>query len=285
MNLRRLTREPLVHFLVAGGVLFAGDRAVRHGRARATQPPQASPAEARGAKRIVVTEAVRQRLVDEFTRAYGHAPSSQETTTLVEGWIDEEVLYREGVARGLERDDPGVRRRVAQQMSFVLEAAALPPEPTDAELRSWFSANADKWATSELVDFTQVYVEGSDLPASERATALLAQLRGGADPSGLGDVFPGGRRYRRRTLASLEESFGAGFTEGIALQKTNTWELRRSRFGHHLVRIDGHSAATAPDLDAVRADVKLDWLKAKRAELQRAGVAGLRQRWTIEKAP
>lgn len=283
MDFRRLTREPLVHFLAAGALLFAADRIVARAPARGTNAPAASAAPS--AAPIVVTEEVKRGLVDEFTRAYGHAPSSQETSTLVEGWIDEEVLYREGVARGFDRDDPGVRRRVAQQMAFVLESSAVPAEPSEAELKAWYAAHPSRWAKAALIDFTQVYVEGSNVTASERASVLLAQLKAGADPSGLGDVFPGGRRYRRRAIEDLTASFGEDFTKGMAEQKDETWELRRSRFGHHLVRIDGRSAATAPDFAAVREEVKYDWQKNKRAELQHERVAELRRRWTIEKAP
>lgn len=281
-----LAREPLVHFLLIGAALFGVERMVRpHRSSEARGPEPAASASSPASSRIVLTAEARKTLIDEFARAYGHPPSPAETEDLLRRWIDEEILYREGLARGFERDDPRVRQRVAQKMSFVIESAVVVPEPTNAELEAWFSAHSATWATSELIDFTQVFVEGNSTASNERASALLAQLKAGAEPANLGDTFPGGRRYRRRKAEDLGESFGPDFAKGIATQKENVWELRLSRFGHHLVRVDRRTPADAPAFATVRDEVKLDWEKAKRASLNAASFAELRKRWTVEQPP
>jgi hypothetical protein len=271
-------RDPLVHFVLAGAALFAIDRA---GRPRAPARPDAAPSIA-AAGPIAVTDETRRRLAEEHTGAYGRPPTAGEMDALVARWIDEEVLYREGLARGLERDDPRIRHLVAQKMTFVLEQALVLPAPTDAEVGAWFEAHAEKWARPPLVDFTQVFVSGAGADAEARARALLAQVESGADPAGLGDTFSGGRRYRRRTTRDLGESFGPEFTSGLDQQREGTWALRRSRFGLHIVRVDRRTPAARPALAEVRAEVEEDIRRARRAEKLSAAVAALRARWPVD---
>ena len=65
---------------------------------------------------------------------------------MVEDRIKEEVLYREGLAMGLDKDDTIVKRRMAQKMQFLAEDVAAAHEPSTAELKAWFEKNTDKFA-------------------------------------------------------------------------------------------------------------------------------------------
>ncbi|MBI2388723.1 MAG: peptidyl-prolyl cis-trans isomerase [Deltaproteobacteria bacterium] len=282
-----LLREPLVHFVLIGVLLFGADRLVPRRRGGGAQPaPTGAPSVTNGAS-IVVTEQVRRDLVNEFTHAYGRAPTDAEVSSLVNHWIDEEVLYREGLSRGFAESDPRVRQRIAEQMAFVLSSAVVVPEPTEAELRAWFAARISQWATPPLLDFTQVFVKGGDAAARDRAAGLLAELKSkdAPDPAGLGDVFSGGRRYRRRTIAELSDAFGPEFVRGLAEQPEGSWELRSSRFGLHLVRVDKRTPGGEPTFEAVRDRVRLDRDKSMRDTLGAAALQDLRRRFRIEGAP
>ncbi len=283
MSFPRLARDPLVHFLLLGGLLFGVDRLAsgRRTDAPATDAPRAEPKD----MRITLSADTKRLLVAEQTRSYGRPPTDAEMKAVIDRWIDEEVLYREGLARGLEKDDPRIRHLVAQKMSFVLEQTLVLPAPTDRDLQAWFDAHGDRWAKPALVDFTQVFVQGDDVQADKRARGFLAELEKGVDFGGMGDTFSGGRRYRRRAIGDLTESFGPEFTEGLAEQKEGTWALRRSRFGFHVVRVDKRTPAEKPALADVRAEVEEDFKRAKRAEQLAASVADLKKRWTIERAP
>ena len=48
------------------------------------------------------------------------------------------------VVLGLDRDDMIVRRRLAQKMEFLAEDLSTVPEPTNAELETWFKQNASR---------------------------------------------------------------------------------------------------------------------------------------------
>jgi hypothetical protein len=268
-----LLREPLVHFLALGIALFALHRACA-GRAAAS-----------GQRRIVVDAAIRDGVADRFARTRGHPPTPEEREQLVSRFVDEQILFREGIARGLDRDDPRVRERVADKMSFVIRSSLRVPEPSAAELRAWFEQRKDRWERPLLVDFTHVFVEGDDLAARARAGELLARLQAGAEPAGLGDRFSGGRHYRRRRLDALAQAFGAEFVEGMAGQPEGSWAERRSRFGMHLVRIEARTAAAAADFESSRLEVEKDWKDSRRAEALEAAMRELRSRWQVVTRP
>jgi hypothetical protein len=246
-----MLREPIVHFLVLGALLFAANGVVA--------PKRESPKAAVVSTKIVVPK----ELAGDDKRK----------------WIDEEVLYREGLARGLEKDDPKIKQRIAGNMQRVLEGQIVLPKATEAELRAFFAANEARWAKSELFDFTNVFVADSD---QKRAGELLAQLSGGADPSGMGDTFSGGRKYRRRATEDLSEAFGAEFVAGFAEQKPGTWAIRRSRHGLHVIRIDAKTPAAPASFEATRGEIELAFDEKRKNERLGAAVAELRKKYAVE---
>ncbi len=284
-RLRAILREPLVHFLAVGILLVAADR-WRRGDLPSRPPAPAPVAAARPAAPragpIAVGDDVRASLRDGLARAAGGAPPSDaELDDAIARWIDEEVLYREGLARGLDRDDPSVRRRIAEKMAFVLEQEIVVAPPPEAELRAWFESRRDTWARPPRIDFTHVFVAGTGAGDERRAAALLAELEGGAEPDALGDSFSGGQRYRGRKLADLAASFGPEFARGLDRQPAGSWQLRRSRHGLHLVRVDRVEAGRAADFAGARLDVEKEWIDARRAEELAARVRALRARWQV----
>jgi hypothetical protein len=244
-------REPVVHFLALGALLFAANAAFAPKR-EASRP-------------VVVSTTIRvpKELAEDDKRK----------------WIDEEVLHREGLARGLEKDDPKIKQRVASNMQRVLEGQIVLPKATDAELRAFFAANEARWAKSELYDFTNVFVSDAD---PKRAGELLAQLSGGADPNGMGDTFSGGRRYRKRALEDLGEAFGPEFVAGFADQKPGSWAVRRSRHGLHVVRVDAKAPAEAPSFDTMRGEIEMAYDEKRKSERLAAAIADLRKKYAVE---
>lgn len=278
--LRTLVREPLVHFLLVGVAVFAVDAA--RGEPDPAPEERDAPTGERRLERALSLDGERARLAEEWRNARGHEPSEAELDAQLERWIDEEILYREGLALDLDQDDRLVRARVISKMGAVLQAQLLVPEPEEAELRAWFEEHVDRYAVADRIDFSHVFVDGADAAAQRRATGLLAQLEAGASPARLGDRFAGGRRYRGRALDDLARSFGDDFAAGLAEQPAGTWALRRSRHGLHLVRVDRREAGATPDFEAARLAVRSDWEEAQRLAAFGDAVAELRGRWRIE---
>jgi hypothetical protein len=275
---KRLLAEPLLHFLLLAAVLFGVEAAFRR-----------APADDAGAGELVVSRRRIADLADGFARLWGRAPSEQELALLVQDFVREEVLMREALRLGLDRDDAIVRRRLAQKMEFLSEDLVAMAEPTEDELRAFLVAHPDRFRTPARFTFSQVHLDptrrGDSLPAD--ADALLRALRaGGAMPAGdrrLLDPEPWDVARH-----DVEATFGPEFAAHLAELPVGSWEGPVvSSYGVHLVRVGGRVLGEVPPLADVRAAVAREWTAAKRGELKRAQLDGLlaRYRVTIETPP
>lgn len=269
-RLPSFVREPLVHFVVVGALLAALETIARPDD---TDEP--------ATRVLVVDAATRRGLATDWEHDHGAPPSDAELREATDAWIDEELLFREGLLRELDRDDPRVRQRVATLAMSMLEAEHPIAEPTDDELRTYFEAHLDRYGEAARYDFVHVFVTGLDDAARTRAEALLADLRAGASPIGLGDTYPGGRHYRGRDVDDLASAFGPEFVTGFADTPDGEWSMHTSTRGLHLVRIDARIAASPADLERARVDVEHDFLEARRRDRSRRAIESLRERWQV----
>src|SRR3954465_6513019 len=144
MRLRQLLREPMLHFLLIGVALFGAYRWV-------------SPRDS-GGRRIVITQGVVDDLVTQHVAAKGREPSPAELNHLIEAYLRDEILYREGVRLGLERDDIVVKRRVRQKIEMIAEEDASTRAPTDADLSAYLAANQARFVQPATLTFEQVFL-------------------------------------------------------------------------------------------------------------------------------
>lgn len=269
MSVGKLVREPLLHFVVLGALLFAvygwvgGGGADRSGE-------------------IVVDAGRIASLEAQFERVWQRPPTAAERRDLIETFVREEVLYREGVALGLDRDDPVVRRRVGQKLGFI--AGGLAPEtPTDAELRAWLDAHPADYELEARTSFEQVLFDPQRHGASLEGELSRAQaaLAGGAAAATIGDrtLLPAG--LERVPVSEVERQFGREFATALTQLPVGAWEPVRSGYGMHVVRVTAREDARKPALDAVRPEVERDLLHARAQEASEAFYQELRARYTV----
>jgi hypothetical protein len=274
----KLIREPLLHFLVLGAGLFLLFEVLEGGQAIR---PDAGP------ERLVVSAAKVEQLAI-WAKQRGRPPTEPELRGLVEGHIVEEILYREALALGLDRDDTIVRRRLRQKMDFIVGDLAAAREPTDGELQAFLDENAERFLLEGRVAFRHVYVDTDRRgeAAGAEATRLLAVLNAGGpevDTSELGDRFlleVGEGLQREGDVARL---LGREFTEGLREVGTGHWGGPvQSAYGLHLVLVTERVPGRKPALPEVRDVVRRDWLFERRREAEASFLAALRERYRIE---
>ncbi len=257
--MRGLLREPLVQFLLAGAVLFGAWRLV------APTPP---------GRQISVSALQLGRLRADHARRTGVAPTATEETALVGRYVDQEILYREALARGLDRGDVIVRRRLVQKMQFVAEEELGLVEPTEAALATWLAAHQERYSDGPLLSFEQIFVTTShDIAAVEAAL-------GHADPASLGDPFVGGRVFSARSERQISAQFGAEFARGLVAARVGRWTRLRSTFGNHLVRLSAFDPQL-PALDRVRTRVRADVMADLDAHRAESALLALRARYAV----
>lgn len=267
---RKLIREPLVHFLLIGAVLF-----IAYGL---TQEPDTNTA-----NRIVVDAGQVEQIVAQFKRTWIRPPTRQELDGLIESYVREEVYYREALAMGLDQNDPTVRQRMRMKLEFILEDLTLDENPTDDVLSDYLGKNPDRFQLEPEISFTQVYVSPDDRPEIEAdAERILAELKAGADPQSLGDTSMLNFEYRDMTPAEIARTFGDIFAKQIAELRPSDWQGPfYSGLGGHLVNVTGRVEGRMPTLDEIRPLVEREWLATQRVELKDLAYGRLREDYEV----
>jgi hypothetical protein len=253
---RSLLREPLVHFVLIGLVLFAVYGYMHRDRGAAESSNQ-----------IVLTMDDLRQMDVYFVSQWHRQPTPEEFRAMVEDRIREEVLYREALAMGLDKDDTIVKRRMAQKMQFLAEDVAAAREPTTAELKAWYEKNSDIFALPSRISFRHLYFSPDDRGerAHEDAVKALEKIAGQPEDSklasSLADQFMFQDYYGDRTTEQLAKEFGPQFAVAVSKLKSGSWQGPvESGYGWHLVFVDSVIPGRIPAFEEIEPDVKTAWL-------------------------
>jgi len=273
----RWLREPLLQFLLLGLLLFA----VYHGLRRGGDA--AGPT-----GRIELTPDDLRQIGLAWVAQGRPAPSPEEMQSLVDGRVREEILYREALALGLDKDDAIVRRRLAQKMEFLFEDVAALRKPTQDELRAWFEQHATHFERPARVTFRHLYFspDRRGQRAREDAAQALAKIAGkpmdSPDAAAQGDPFMFQDYYGDRAPDEVAKTFGAGFADALFRLAPGAWAGPiESGYGWHLVWVDGITPARVPDFEEVEPEVETAWTEAQRAEIREKAFAAMRARYQV----
>ncbi len=274
---RRWLREPLLHFLLLGIVLFAAYHFMERGRGCA-EP----------SKQIQLTLDDLNQLNLYFHSQWRRQPTPEEFRLLVENKVQEEVLYREALAMGLDKDDTIVKRRMAQKMQFLAEDIAAAREPATAELKAWFEQNSAKFAQPNRVSFRHMYFSpdrrGQQVcdDARKALSSIAGQPVDTEMAAGLADPFMFQDYYGERSPEQLAKEFGPAFAQAISNVKPGSWQGPiESGYGWHLVFVDTVVPGRVPAFEEVEQDVKSVWLDEQKAQSWQKAYQAMRAKYTV----
>ena len=275
-TVKRWLREPLLHFLLIGLVLFGVYAYLNRGRT-GTQSP----------KQIVLSLDELQTMTAYFQSQWHRPPTAQEFQALVEDKIKEEVLYREGLVMGLDKDDTIVKRRMAQKMQFLTEDVAAAHEPSIAELKAWFEKQTDKFALPSRYSFRHIYFspDKRGKNAFNDAGQALAKIAGQPEDSPLiasADRFMFQDYYGDRTPSAIAKEFGPQFAVALEKLKPGSWQGPiESGYGWHLVFVDTVIPGRIPAFEEVESEVRTAWLGDQKAQAREKAYQSLRSKYTV----
>jgi hypothetical protein len=255
-------REPLTHFVIAGGVLFA----------------VAGRSESAADNEIVVTPELVEALASQRSDLLGRPLTAEERGRVVDEYVDAEVLVREAYRLGLDRTDTRVRQQLINNMRFIMTRD--PPPPTEDDLRRFLADNEERYRPREVRTIEHVYLApDSDTRPSEALTALTR----GSDWTALGEAFWLGKRLEGYTRPRLSQALGQAFAEAAFAAETDLWiGPIVSPFGSHILRVASVEALKRPSFDQLRARLMTDWYEVERLEDQERQVSELRARYRIQ---
>jgi peptidyl-prolyl cis-trans isomerase C len=258
-----LLREPLIHFLIAGALVFA----LFGGGVD-------DPAD----RSITVTEAQVRGLTEQWEQTWRRQPTQTEIDGLIRDYIKDEVYYREAIRLGLDQNDTMMRRRMRSKMEFLIAAQSENEMPSNVALQAWLNTNKSKYMTGSALSFDQVFVNGDTAAAAK----ILVQLKQGGASSSLGDPLLVPATFEAAQAQDIDEQFGGGFAKQIAQQPMGQWAGPvRSGFGQHLIRLRKVVPGAVPPLDQVRQAVENDWREAKRMDREDKSYQALLDGYTI----
>src|SRR5262245_56281725 len=250
---KRIVREPLTVFVIVGVGVFALFRAVQPEAFNTTNP----------SNRIVITQDDLRQMSVQWL-AQGRPPlTTEQCGALIEVKVREEVLFREAVALGLDRDDTIVKRRMVQKMDFLARDVAASREPATAELKRWFDENVERFKRPPRVSFRHLYFSTDKRGARTREDAALAlvALKRSASPQRSGDPFMFQDTYAERTSDQVAKDFGPGFAQALFTMGQGAWQGPiESGYGWHVIYVDSKIDERAPEFEEVESEVKSEWI-------------------------
>jgi len=273
--MRRLLKEPLLHFLLLGAGLFLAYGLMQR-NVGAREPDQ-----------IVVTLGQIEQMAAGFTKTWQRPPTPDELAGLVRDRVREEVYCREALALGLDREDTVIRRRLRQKMEFVSDDVAALTEPSESELEEYLRTHADAFRVEPRFTFQQVYLDpqkhGAELAGD--AAKMLAQLEHAgakADLSTLGDSLLLDTQYADLPQSEVARQFGEPFAQALGRLQTGRWlGPVESGYGVHLVFVRERAEGRTPVLSDVREAVRREWDNARRVGANEAFYSELLKRYRV----
>jgi hypothetical protein len=263
VSLPNWLREPLLHFVILGAVLFAVDYFI----ASQEEDPRT----------IVVDAEVDNQIRQVYKAAAGgREPTKDEYQTLLQRWLDNEVLYREGLALQVDKGDTSIRERVIFKALSVVDANVKLPPIDDKGLREWFESHRDKYDEPVRYDFQEAALAGDN---SESAVRAFVDALNAGTP---GDAKAGLRVFKGRPLKNLVQSYGPDFPKDLEAIPAGQWRALRTREGWRAMQLTSITPLKQAEYEPLRGVVLQDWKDATATEQRTAAVRALAKKYNVK---
>jgi hypothetical protein len=225
------------------------------------------PVDEQNRARVAFTTADLAQVRATFQRTWSRPPTAVELQNAFERYVRSEVLYREALERGLDRNDPVVRMSLVRKITMLGTAQAQAADPTDEELKAYFELRAERYRIPASFTLMQVYLNRDKRPDSikDDAAQLLVMLRD-RNPrpdelAGLGDSLMLPNVVADASEDELARTFGEQFREAVVSLPVGQWQGPvESGFGLHLVKITRREDSRIPEWVEVRDRIATDLL-------------------------
>ena len=267
-------KEPLFHFLLIGMGIFLLYGLIAN-----------VPVDEKNSINVSVSHI--DRMVSLWEKRWQRPPTQEEFNGLVKQYINEEVLYREALAMGLDKNDPVVRRRMAQKVKFISENIITIDTPSDDVLQTYLDTHASKYQLAGEITFRHIYFNPAkhDVSMEDEAKKLLTKLldvNSGIDVNNVGDSFLHGTTFTNLKEFELNRLLGEEFTQELFKQAVGKWAgPLTSGYGLHIIYIESKTATQTVSLEMAKQSVLKDWMSDERKKANEAFVLNLREQYDV----
>jgi len=257
----RFKQEPLFIFMVIAALIFVGDYLM----SLTEEDPNA----------IVITPEIRLEARQIYTNSFKQEPSEKDMKILMDRWVDNEVLYREGIALGLDKGDSSIRERVIFKALSVTQATLSLPKLDENGLQNWFKEHADKYDAPRLIHFQEAVPLGKT--SAEDLKIFVNALNG----KGKSEVDSSLEIFKDRPRFTIVDGYGEDFTAALEKLPTSGWHLLDSKAGPRIVSLISVKEGEKADFEEVKAKVYADWKNQTGAELSTKAIRDMGKKYTI----
>ena len=263
--MRKLLREPLVHFLGAGILIFLF----------AIIWQNYSPSR----DTIVVTQQDLLRMASVYSSEAGTTPSVNDLQGMINDYVETVALASEARRLGLDNGDVVVERRLAQKMRFMIDDLSDIPNISESKLRDWFEDNRTKFERPTLYSFEHVYFRNDN---DERISESLKAIQNGDDWQGRGDAFMLQRQYGDLPKTEIVRLFGKEFANGIETATPNVWVgPQESTLGTHIFRVNRVILSSTPEFEEISDQIRNRWRDEQFRKLNQDAIAKIVQSYNV----
>lgn len=250
-TLKKITREPLVHFLGIGLLIF-----LINGIFNSDQNLNTN-------QTILIDDNDIHRLITQYQQVWNEAPDQSTIKKLIEQYIESEITYREALAMNLDHNDEIIKRRLKQKYEFLVKDLITSSQASDDDLKAYYEDHKADFQTDKLYSFNQYYFspDRRSSPLEDAKQFLANQIDKNPDHSStLTGVDPIHlqKSFSNVTEHYIRQEFGMDFLTQLRLQSANSWVgPLSSGFGIHVVYMESIDSSQTQKFEEVRDDVNL----------------------------
>ena len=260
--LQRALREPLTHFVVLGALIFAADFLFLSVRG----DPQ----------EIVITKETYAEARGAFVAGMKREPTAAELKVLTDRWVDNEVLYREGLALGMDRGDQAMKDRVVFKVLTATQSGLALPKINEEGLREWFESKRDQYDLPARLSFEEAVLAAVD-STPEKLKKFVTALNGQQAP----ELESSLRIFKDRPRPSVHQTYGVAFADALAKQTLGAWVVLESQEGYRAVRLTALTPGREVNYDEMKERVYTDWKEFTSSQLTKNAIREIAKKYRV----
>jgi hypothetical protein len=260
--LQRAIREPLTHFIVLGALIFAADALFLSVRG----DPQ----------EIVITKETYAEARGAFLAGMKREPTAAELKVLTDRWVDNEVLFREGLALGMDRGDQAMKDRVVFKVLTATQSGLALPKIDDAGLRQWFESRRDQYDLPVRLSFEEAVLAAVD-STPEKLKKFVTALNAQQAP----ELESSLRIFKDRPRPTLYQTYGVSFADALEKQTIGTWVVLESQEGYRAIGLTALTPGREVSYDEIKERVYTDWKEITSSDLTKNAIREIAKKYRI----
>jgi parvulin-like peptidyl-prolyl isomerase len=260
----RILKEPLVHFLFIGASLFF-------------IYAQVNDTVSQSDNKVYISKNQLNKIYSKWVDKTGKAPNKLEKKRLLDEYIEQEVLFKEAMAKGLDKNDHVIRKHLAKKMKFVFDDNTVLQKPTNEELKNLYKKEISLFQSTQNISFNQIVFSKDTKNIEEEAKKLLKRLKSSKSSK----VSTIGKKVDLNKI-SVEKIFSKKFSNTIFNLELNRWQGPfKTKYGLHLVNIHSIIKTKAPSFEDMKNELEIKYTKQQLTQANKVFYKNLYKKYEI----